>query len=254
MSTLEARKLEALSRLDDLTQNGNLNSQKLDEVFQQQARVIDISEASEAGLQAVHSGLMREGHQVTQAMLSQYGTQLDQITRILGTGGHSVYSTSKVHKVSQSTTTETSIFWRSFSHSLPIGNLNIKLSQARQSMRSKRSASQDHTKSKIEVTFVPPWWLSSLAVQYVMKLDHNLIGNQWRWSANLNPLTINYNPFFIEAAEDWDVEGLRESFRKGLARKTDYILDLWGAPIPWQTVSFPCTVDNEMLSTSFSQY
>ncbi|KAL9121112.1 MAG: hypothetical protein Q9187_002336 [Circinaria calcarea] len=237
VSTREAKNLEALNRSDDLTQNGNLNSQKLDEVFQQQGRVIHVSEV---GLQAVHSSLMRKGHKVTQALLSQYGAQLDQITRILGTGGHSVYSTSKRLEAPHLTTMETSMFWRFFSYSLPIGNLNI----ARQSIRSKRSASQDHTEWKIAVNFVPPWWLSSFAVRYVMKLDHDLIGDQWRWGASLNPLTINHDPFFLKAARDCVVEGVQESFRKGLARKTDYVLDPWGEPQPWQISSEPLVIDD----------
>ncbi|KAL9116614.1 MAG: hypothetical protein Q9187_006861 [Circinaria calcarea] len=231
VSTREAKDLEALSRLDDLTLNGNFNSQKLDEVFQQQARVINMSEA---GLQAVHSSLMSEGHEVTQAMLSEHKSQLDQIARILGTSGHNLYSPSKGHKASHPTTTETSILWKYFSYNLPIGNLNIELSQARQSISSKYSASQDHKESSIAVTFAPPWWLSSFAFQYVMKVNYNLIANQWRWSANLNLLTINHDPFFVKAVEEWDVEGIQESFRKGLARKTDYILDRWGNPDPWQ--------------------
>ena len=71
-------------------------------------------------------------------------------------------------------------------------------------------------------------------IRYSMKLSHALIDSEWRWGATLEPLTVNYNPYFIKAIESLDVEGVRKSFATGLAKPTDYVLA--NSPVPWYSV------------------
>ena len=233
--------------MDDHAKSDNLNAEKMDEVFQQQLRSMDMNEA---GLQAVHSSLITasssgsQEHKTTQAMLSQYQGELQQFIRghiTFGTVEHSKHWPATRPKALDSTTTETAVFWNYRSHRLPIGMLQICLTQTQQSRKSTRSAPQVSTKSTIALEFVPPRWLSNVMIRYSMKLSHALIDSEWRWGATLEPLTVNYNPYFIEAIRNVDVEGVRKSFATGLAKPTDYVLFNWDygyreGLVPWYMV------------------
>lgn len=206
---------------------------------------------NEKGFQAVQAGLnkavasSREGHEITNALLGTCNSQLNQILRnqiTFGATRYSVSSPTNRSRPSDLTTMESNVFWKSYSPTLPIGNLRIRLNQIRHSKRSRSSAPKQCTESKIEVTFVPPRWLSNVVMNYSIKLCYDWTSNQLGCGMELEPLTINHNPFFIDAVQSLDVEGMQRSFREGLARPTDYLID-WGQYVcPWYKVGFQLCV------------
>ena len=185
-------------------------------------------------------------------MLSQCQGQLQQVLRkyvSYGTNGNSAHLPTPRTRGSN-TITETSIFWNYSSYRMPIGLLKIGLKESRQKENSGRSTTQVCTESAIAIEFVPPQWLSRVAINYSMKLSYDLISDQWRWGATLNPLTVNYNPFFINAVKTLDVEGVRRSFAEGLARPTDCLLHLEGDPKPWYEVRLQPLFESNILNLS----
>ena len=242
----EKRHQVILGRLNNQVHNSDFSLQKLDEVSQQQVRAVDIAEA---GFQAVHSGLVnsltsnQEGHNATHALLSQVGGHLQQILRdrvTFGSVRERAFSSFDCGRISNSsaTTMEAPVFWKKrYSHYLPIGALQLDVSPRQESTSSKNSAPEDGMESKITATFVPPRWLSSLAIKYAIVVNYNSMGNYLCQSMNLNPITVNYNPNFIEAVMNCDVKGVQKSFREGLARPTDHIIDGLNL-VPWTKVSF----------------
>ena len=200
---------------------------------------------NEAGFQAVHSNLFAtsssssEDHKTTHAMLNQCRGQLQQVLRSyisFEKNGNSVHLPTRCTRGSN-TITETTVFWNYSSYRMPIGLLEIRLKESRQKKSSGRLTTQVCTESAIAIEFVPPQWLSRVAIKYSMNLNHDLIRDQWRWGATLNPLTVNYNTNFINAVLSLDVEGVRKSFAEGLARPTDCLLS-WrnDALEPWYMV------------------
>ena len=70
-------------------------------------------------------------------------------------------------------------------------------------------------------------------------LNYSQVDDQWRSSMNLKPLIINHSSVFLNAVWNCDVEGVKQSFRTGLARPTDYVLDVYGGGVvPWTKVGF----------------
>ena len=255
-SANDVRHQTVLAHLDGHAKYDELNTEKMDEVLQQQGRSIDMNEA---GFQAIQSSLIAasssnsKDHNTTHAMLSQCQGHLQQILRnhiTFGTVEHSVHLPSTRPKALDSATSETTVFWNHRFHRLPIGSLQIRLIQTRQTRDSRRSTPQVRTKSKIAVEFAPPRWLSRVAIRYSMKLNCDLIGSQWRWGATLEPLTVNYNSCFINAVKNLDVEGVRTSFAEGLAKPTHYMLDGFGQPMPWYWVRLESALNNDMLNSS----
>ena len=251
-SANQERHLTVLTHLDDHSKRDDLNSKKLDKVFQRQVRSIDINEA---GFQAVHSSLVAasssssEDHKATHALLSQCQGQLQQVLRNHVTF-EPVGNTVRLSTPRARDSNTITVFWKYSSYRMPIGSLVIALSKSRRGKGSARSTPQVYTKSSIAIQFVPPRWLSRVAINYSMKLSFDSISDQWRWGATLNPLTVNYNPFFINAVESLDVEGLRRSFAEGLARPTDF-LDRWlSEPRPWYKVRLQSISNSDMLNWS----
>ena len=249
-----------LAHLDDQTKRDDVISEKMDESFERQVRSMDMNEA---GFQAVLSSLVAasssssEGHKITHAMLSQLQGQWQQMLRnhiAFGTIGDDVDSSTPRARA-PNPTTETIVFWKHYVYRMPIGILKIRLIKSRQSKHSRRLTSQICTDSEIALEFVPPRWLSRVVINYSMKLGYDLISDQWRWGATLRPLTVNYNPFFINAVKSCDAGGVRRSFAEGLARPTDY---LWGRlggrpdPRPWYEVGLQSAFDSEVLNSSCS--
>ena len=221
------------SRTDDNAQRVDFLRQTVNETRGAQVRAIEITES---GFQNVQSALVteaslnREGHQSTHAMLRQLGKQL-----AFGNSQNCVrWPRSRSDKRS-STNPKTTFYCKTYYHSLPIGKLCISIYQTRQCEGSEKSNSPESTESSISVTFVPPKWLTCLAVDYRMKLEYNSIGDQWHWGVNLRPLTVNQNPFVIDALETFDLGAIKESFREGLIHPTDYVLR-HGDVYPWYFV------------------
>ena len=239
----EERYHSILAHLNDHTKSGIVNNVKVGEVLQQQVRSSDINEA---GFKAVHTSIFAastsssEEHKETHAMLRQCQGQLQQIIRdhiAFETNYQNVHSPPSRPEALRGTHTTSTVFWRDYRLRLPIGMLDINLSQTRQIRSSKHLETRLCAKSGLEVVFVPPRWLSSVVIKYSMNLCCDLISSEWRWGATLMPLTVNENLFFREAIRSLDLEDLRSSFSKGLAKPTDQIL-YRGFPVPWYWVCF----------------
>lgn len=252
-SANEAKHQAVLAHLDDHAKRDDVVSEKIDEIFERHVRSMDMNEA---GFQAVHSSLVaassssKEDHKKTHAMLSRFQSQLQQMVRkhvAFGTIGDGV-RLSKPPVRSSNPMTETTVFWKHSFYCMPIGILKITRETCQRSRDSSRSASHVSTESDIAVEFVPPRWLSSVLINYSMKLSYNLVSRQLRLGATLRPLTVNYNKYFINAILSVDVEGVRRSFAEGLARPTDCILGLGLRLRHWSEVGLESAFDSEVLS------
>lgn len=244
-----------LAHLNDRAKSDDFNAEKMEDIFQQHLKSIDMNEA---GFQAVRSGLMTasssssEEHNTTHAMLSQCQGQIQQILRshiTFGAVEHSMHSPSNHTRALGPTSTKTTVFWNSYSHCLPIGKLQIRLHQTRKTRSSRRSSPQVWSESKLAIEFLPPQWLSNVLIKYSMKLSWGSNDSQWHWGATLNPLTINYNPFFLNAIKRIDFEGVQTSFAMGLAKPTDCVIED-GKPVPWYTVRISSAFGFDMLKSS----
>ena len=217
------------SHMDDQAQRDDVVRQNVDEIQGTQTRAIEITEA---GFQAVQSALVtaasfsREGHESTHAMLREHKNLMQRL------GNHLTFGASKnCARVPRSgpdkwgsTASMTTVYWKTLYHSLPIGYLRISLDHSRNCKGSEDSTSPESAESNIEVTFVPPKWLTCLAVDYRMKILYNSIGDEWHWGANLRPLTVNQNPSVINALETLDLGAIQKSFEEGFLHPTDYVL------------------------------
>ena len=245
------------SRIEDHAQKDDIVRQNVDETRREQMRSIEINEA---GFQAVQSALVtaasfnREGHESTHAMLRQQETLMQQLGNYLAFGGskNCVRSPrSRSDKMGLNTSRTTS-YRKMFHHGLSIGTLRISINHTRDGKDSEDSASPESTESNIAVTFAPPKWLTCLAVEYRMKLGYNSIGDQWHWGANLRPLTVNQNPFVIDALKTVDVGGIQKSFREGLIHPADYMIWEDKAIFPWYMVRLSHTFIYDVLKPSIS--
>ena len=242
------------SRMDDHAETEDIVRQKVDEMRCKQIRAIEINEE---GFQAIQSALItavssnREGHESTQAMLRQHESLMQRLGNRLASGyNDNCVRLPRTRSNSQSSTTSmTTVYWRTLYHSISIGRLRISTNQTRRCRGSENSASPDSTESNIKVTFVPPKWLSCLAVDYRMNLGYDSVGDRWHWGASLRPLTVNQNPFVIQALSTVDLGAIQRSFREGLIRPTDYILED-GYVRPWYMVRLSYTFIYDVLKIS----
>ena len=217
------------SHMDDQAQRDNVVRQNVDNIQGTQTTAIEITEA---GFQAVQSALVaaasfnREGHESTHAMLGEQRTLMQRLGNHLtfGASNNCVRAPRGGPDKWGSTAPMTTVYWKPFYHNLPIGYLRISLDRSQDSKGSEDSTTPESTESNIKVTFVPPKWLTCLAVEYRMKLVYNFIGDQWHWGANLRPLTVNQNPFVINALETLDLGAIQKSFEEGFLHPTDYVL------------------------------
>ena len=241
------------SRIEDHAQKDDIVRQNVEEIRCKQMKAIEIHEED---FQAVQSALVtaasfnQEGHESTHAMLRQLMQRLgNQLA--FGDSKNCVRSPRSRSDKWNSTTPKTTFYYKTYYHSLPIGRLCISKEQTRQCEGSENSSSPESTESSISVTLVPPKWLTCLAVEYRMKLSHNSIGDQWHWGANLRPLTVNQNPFVINALKTFDLEAIKESFREGLIHPTDYVLRHTYV-MPWYWVRLSHTFIYDVLKSSIS--
>lgn len=229
------------SRIDDDVERIDRVHQTVDEVRGEQVRTIEMTES---GFQAVQSALVtavssnREEHHLTHTILRRQETLMQRLGSRLAFGDsrNCVRSSHSCSDAWGSTTQKATFYRQILYHSLPIGSLRVSIKQTQQCEGFQRSDSLKNTESNIEVTFVPPKWLTCLAVDYRMKLNYNSIGNQWHWGVSLKPLTVNQNPFIIRALETLDLVAIQKSFREGLLHPMDYVL-WWGEDlVPWYLV------------------
>lgn len=70
--------------------------------------------------------------------------------------------------------------------------------------------------SSLQITFVPPWWVSDTLIAVA-------IDSSMRFS--VNRAQVNCHPRISEVFRSCDVDGLKDLFRRGLAKPTDLLLD-----------------------------
>ena len=186
-SANKGRHQTVLAHLNDRAGRFDLISEKLNEVFQRQIRSADINEA---GFQAIRSSLIAsyssisEEHKTTRAILSQCQGQSQQRLQdrvTFDTVERTLDSPPIRPGAVEPKTTKTTVYWSHHLYRTPIGLLQIRLNQTRRNRKSKRSIQQVCEESKIAVAFVPPQWLSKVAINYGMKISYGFINNQWRW-------------------------------------------------------------------------
>ena len=144
----EARHQTVLVHLDDAAERDTRSAEKLQRVFQQQVKSMDINEEA---FEAVHSRLLTtassnlEEHRTTHAMLTQCQGQLQRLLRnhlTFGMANRSVDSPSSCSTASSISMTMMPVFWSYSYHRLPIGTLQISLNQIR------KTKTQNATNSK----------------------------------------------------------------------------------------------------------
>ena len=228
----EIRHCAVLTHLKNGAANEALHSHRLDDIFRSQSKNL---RSIQAGFQAAEVSVRNE-HEITRTVLSQYH---DRLVSTLGKRTGFALVGQRVRSSPQGLLTRTRFISKYLSLSLPIGTLNVYREGIQDIDRSPKSSQQSHMKFDIKVTFVPPLWLSQIALQYALKINYEFVSNEWHWGASLRPLTINTNPFFLKAIEKFDVAAVMESFETGLARLTDYVLSNYGGPVPWYSVRCP---------------
>jgi hypothetical protein len=67
----------------------------------------------------------------------------------------------------------------------------------------------------LQITFVPPWWVSDTLIAVA-------IDSSMRFS--VNRAQVNTHPGILKACKSCDVDGLKDLFRRGLARPRDLVV------------------------------
>ena len=228
----ETRNRAVLTHLNNGAANEALLSHRLDDLFRSQSENL---RSIQAGFQAAEVSVRNE-HEITRAVLSQYH---DRLLSAIGKRTEFALVGQRVRSSSRGLLTRTNFAFRYLSLSLPIGTLKVYREGIRDIDRSPKSSQQYRLTYDINVTFVPPLWLSQIALQYALKIDYEIISSEWHWGASLRPLTIITNPFFLKAIKEFDVAAVMESFETGLAHLADYVLSNDERPVPWYSVRYP---------------
>lgn len=123
------------------------------------------------------------------------------------------------------TTVAATLYWSARLYSLPIGTLHAQVLIKSKCNASIGAAGQELEESNINLTFVPPRWLSRIMFRCDLEICHKVKSSFPSLMISITPVSINTNPLLYQAVEQADVEGLQYLFRTGLARPTDYIPD-----------------------------
>ncbi|KAL6715348.1 hypothetical protein ACLMJK_007614 [Lecanora helva] len=104
--------------------------------------------------------------------------------------------------------------------SCSFGQLEVYQTTSRQSSCLDPPSSEENTQLQLEVTFVPPLWLSWMAIRYTVSLDYQFTASQWDWGASR---------IQINASKD----GLDETLL-GLVSLFEYMPLIFNDLSPWQ--------------------
>ena len=226
-------------------QDNKLNRQMLDDIAQEQLRNRCVSEA---GFEAVLSRFSeaasstQERQEAVCAALKRYQTKLEHYNDDRGgyrDRGQSLHCSLRRSPPSYETSEMMAVTWKYRRYITPIGALFVQLSSNQRIQGVESRTSGFPIEANIKVIFVPPRWLSSVVIEYGVRYIQTL--NQLNFSerqteVSLKHHTINYDPFFLQAVYNIDVDGLRESFEKGLARPTDDVMLPSREVGPWYNV------------------
>lgn len=124
------------------------------------------------------------------------------------------------------------IFWTSRSYSLPIGTLHVQLRKKCKCHELSEPGVEELKSSRMNLTFAPPRWLSSIMLRYNLELCRNYNSSLPGLIFNITPFTVNNDRIVYQTIRQADVAGLRRLFQAGLARPTDHITAFVGACAP----------------------
>lgn len=239
-----ARDTSILLSLGDVARNCESSIEKIDHDLQQQDRAIDLNEV---GHEAILSSIITasssnlEAHKTTRDIVRQYRGETEQLFRSHITFGKVLKRPTSRFTCNQGSnfvTMGTSVLWHWGSSRLPLGTLEITFYQSRQTTCSRHFSSGISTPSGFTAKFLPPQWFSNLAIAYSIRVSYEMTSSQWRWDTTLRPMTVNYDPSFINAVRRLDVAGVDAAFTSGRANPKDYIIKDWRNPGPWYEVCF----------------
>jgi hypothetical protein len=94
------------------------------------------------------------------------------------------------------------------------------------------------------LTFIPPPWLSYLALHWEFCI-RKFVGGLPRMTVSLSAVRYNPSPQLKAAITNFDVPELQRLFQEGLARPTDQVV--FRRPIPLLEVSYPSHLDATVL-------
>lgn len=249
-----------LARLNERTEAEYINGEKTDGILRHQLKSRDTSEAA---YQTIESSLItasscnRDNHQITHALLSECQRQLLQIRKdrdpfdLTGTRCSSLLSNfSRNPSITRANQAAT---WKLSSYRLPIGTLRIHLYQVQQAEKSRSMALKVSRKSRLEVQFVPPRWLSGLMISYSLETTYHIHSQSWRWGATLHCMTVNRDPHFEKAVAEFDYDAVVACFASGRAKLSDHMVvrTPWSHhAIHWSCVSHQFKCEQDVLITS----
>ena len=128
-------------------------------------------------------------------------------------------ATSNHESVSLATVSHTKFY------ALPLGNIELKRGRRYRRSSSDQSTDDKLSQSEINITFVPPSWLSCLALRCSIQFHrHDLERETLR--TNLRPITVNHNPLLRETIDNQDIDGLQKLLRAGKVHATDHVVDV----------------------------
>ncbi|MCJ1388436.1 hypothetical protein MMC18_001283 [Xylographa bjoerkii] len=201
---------------------------KLDAVKNQNRELENITLT---GFQAVYSGLSklesRQHQNIT--LLEQSHARIDdrfqRLRNNLEVGPlRSIIGPRRMGKESK-TSIVAAAYLTLHSYVLPFGRLQVKVLRKSLSSHSKETNDATSSISQVSFSFVPPHWLSDLAVRSNLDIFYNLNTDLPGLGFSINAVSVNHNPLVIQAIHTSNVVALQELFTAGLARPSDHVID-----------------------------
>ena len=114
---------------------------------------------------------------------------------------------------------------------LPFGHIQVQVSRKSLSPPSGETIDDASQISQVSFNFVPPRWLSNLAIRSTFDILNNAEADLPGLKFRMNAISVNHNPLVDEAIRESDVAALRQLFATGLARPSDHVIYINGATI-----------------------
>ncbi|KAL6721389.1 hypothetical protein ACLMJK_000492 [Lecanora helva] len=207
----EGRHERTIAYMDDQT-----------ELSLREFRVISEKQERAIGMTGAMHRRLTSGFSSNQTALEQVGNAIGQLNQsLMRQAGTHFNAGSRGQGLASARYNQITAYLASRSIHLPCGSLRFERTQMSKS--SGKGVSTDHTESAIRFTFIPPSWLSNMAIESCITLDSMPVASQWHLGSRLKPFTVNTNPLFLHLVKKWDVVGLQKAFASGLAGPNDYI-------------------------------
>ena len=106
---------------------------------------------------------------------------------------------------------------------LPTGSIKFQMLRKLYSSPSDQPTDEELSQSEINVTFIPPPWLSSLALRFSLQMRRHGLEREILRSS-LRPVVINGIPLLLEAIQSCDVCKLQRLIQTEKLHLTDYVV------------------------------